>query len=114
MHSRGCHAKFHCHSGQSAGCLADVPLDGVQPEAAVGDVGGANILSPSNEITNPLGQQCAKRDLERPGATACAYVVGSGSMDVDGIPAHAHRVAEKRSARSRLVVGRDFLLDYGL
>ena len=51
------------------------------------------------------GQQCAKRDLERPGATACAYVVGSGAMDVDGIPAHAHRVAEKRSARSRLVVG---------
>ena len=35
-------------------------------------------------------------------------------MDVDGIPAHAHRVAEKRSTRSRLVVGRDFLLDYGL
>ena len=48
--------------------LADVPLDRMKPVAAVGDVGGTNVLCCRQEVTDPDGQQSAQRDLERDAA----------------------------------------------
>ena len=54
--------------GERAGDLADVPLDRVQPVAAVGDVGGADVLAGRQQVRHPARQQRAERDLERAGA----------------------------------------------
>src|SRR5436190_16069343 len=41
--------------------LADVPLDRVEPVAAVGDVRGADVLRGRQEVAGPDGQQRAQR-----------------------------------------------------
>src|SRR5690606_32171956 len=40
--------------------LADVPLHGVQPVAAVRDVGGADVLRAGEQVLDPLRQQRAE------------------------------------------------------
>ena len=45
--------------------LADVPLDRVQPAAAVGDVRRADVPARRNEVFHAHGQQGAQRNLER-------------------------------------------------
>lgn len=43
--------------GQVAGDLADVPFDGVKPEAAIGDVGGAEVLGCRGRLRIRMGSR---------------------------------------------------------
>ena len=54
--------------GESARGLADIPLDGMEPVAAVGDVRGAQVLGAGEEISHSHRDQRAHGDLEGPGA----------------------------------------------
>jgi hypothetical protein len=72
--------------------LADIPLDWMQSEAAVGDVGCANVLGGGYEVPDANGDQGAERDLKWAGAAADAYVFRSSTMNVDRVPSDANRV----------------------
>ncbi len=50
---------------KQASGLADVPFDGMEPEAAVGDVGYPDILGGWDEILDSLGDQGAHGYLKR-------------------------------------------------
>ena len=93
--------------------LADVPLDGMQAKAAVGDVRGADVLRRRNQVAQPNGHQCAERNLERACATTDAHVFRTSAMNVDGVPAHADRIIDMGSSWSALKMSRHILLNHG-
>src|SRR6185436_18729295 len=88
VHHRRGFAPVEAEGRERAGRLADVPLDGVQAEAAVGDVGRADVLGRRNQVADADRDERAERDLKRTGAAAYADVLGSGAVNVDRVPAH--------------------------
>src|SRR5439155_5445487 len=78
--------------GEQAGDLADVPLDRVQPVAAVGDVRGADVLAGGQQVVHPLRDQRAQRDLERARAHVDVVVAAGRGVQVDAVHADADRV----------------------
>ena len=97
---------------ERAGRLADVPLDGMQPVAAVGDVGGADVLAGGEQVRRrATGNRAPSGIWNGRVRRADADVVGAGAVDVDRIPADADRVGEVRRPRPGLVLRRDVLLD---
>jgi hypothetical protein len=112
VHRSRRHAPLQRECGERARGLADVPLDGMQAEAAVGDVGSAEALAGGDEIVDAHRQQRAQRNLERTGARAQPDVLGPGTVDVDRIPAHTDRVGEVLRPRPRLAVDGDVLLEH--
>jgi hypothetical protein len=85
----------------------------VQAEAAVRDVGGADVLGRRDQVADAGRDERAEGDLKRPRTAADADVFRAGTMNVDRVPADANRVLEVRSPRSRLKVRRHILLDHG-
>ena len=88
---------------QRAGRLADVPLDRMQPVAAVGDVGRADVLGRRRS-----GCRCARGSSAPSGIwnglvrQLAPTSSGPGAVDVDRIPADADGIGEVRRARARL------------
>lgn len=78
--------------GQVAGDLADVPFDGVKPEAAIGDVGGAEVLGCRGEVAYPDGQQGAERDFEGHAGDVDVVVAAGRGVQVDAVRADADGV----------------------
>jgi hypothetical protein len=85
-------------------------LDGMQAEAAVGDVGSAEALAGGDEIVDAHRQQRAQRNLERTGARAQPDVLGPGTVDVERIPADPDGNGEVLRPRPGLAVNGDDLL----
>ena len=99
--------------GERACGLADVPLDRVQAVAPVRDVRRADVLRAGGDRLRQLGRdQGAERDLEGAGARADADVLRAGTVDVDRVPADAHRVGEVGRPRAGLELRRHVLLDH--
>ena len=92
VHLRGLDAARQAVRGQRPGRLPGVPLDRVQPVAAVGDVRGADVLRGRQQVAHPDGQQRAQRDLERAGRDVQVVVPARAGVQVDPVHAHAHRV----------------------
>ena len=111
---RGIVSVFQHEGGERAGSLTHVPLDGMEAIAAVGDVRGAEVLGPGQEIPHPDRDERPERDLEWPGAAGHANVVRAGIVDVDRVPAEADGVLEMLRPRSPLILRGDLLLDDGL
>ncbi len=80
--------------GQRSGRLTDVPLDGVEAIAAVGEVGGADVLAGGDEVTEALGDHRAERDAERQGAQVDVVVAAGRGVEVDAVVADADGVVE--------------------
>ena len=81
--------------GQRAGRLADVPLDRVQPVAAVGDVRDAEVLARRQQVLDAPRDQGAERDLERQRADVDVVVAAAAGVQVDAVAADADRVGER-------------------
>ena len=79
--------------------FADVPLDGVQAVAAVGEVGGADVLAGGEEVLDPARQKRAERDLERARGEIDVVVAAAAGVQVDVVAADADRVGERRGGR---------------
>src|SRR5262245_15203846 len=103
MHGRRL-ALVEAEGRERARRFADVPLDGMQAVAAVGDVGRADVLGRRDQVADADGNERAQGNLERAGAAADADVLGAGTMDVDRIPADADRVLEMGRERALLVM----------
>ena len=55
--------------GRQGSCrLADVPLDGMQSEAAIGDVGRADVLGRRDEVADANRDEGAEWNLKRYGS----------------------------------------------
>lgn len=101
-HGRWLDAVRLAECGQPACGFTDVPLDRVQPVAAVRDVGRREVLAAGQQVRRRARHQRPQRDLEWPGLRGDADVVRAGGMDVDGIPADAGRVVEVPGPGARL------------
>src|SRR5690606_37170180 len=100
--------------GQPPGGLADVPLDGVQAEAAVGDVGGADVLGGGQQVGLLRRQLRAQRDLEGHAGDVDVVVAAGGGVQVDAVAADADGVVPADDAvRSEQVQGHVVLGDRG-
>jgi hypothetical protein len=97
-----------------AGRLADVPLDGVQPVGAVGDVGGGDVLGAGQEVREPDRDQRAERDLERAAGDVDVRVAARGGVQIDPVGADPDGVGVlDRAVLAADGVG-DVLLDDGV
>src|SRR5690606_41140394 len=73
--------------GQEAGDLADAPLDGVHPVAAVRDVRGADVLARGEQVLHPDRDQRAERDAQRRRAEVDVVAPPGRRVEVDRVPA---------------------------
>ena len=93
--ARAC-AVVQTESRQLARGLAGRPLVGVQPEAAVGDVGGADVLARRQQVVDPDRQQRPERQLLRPVLAVQAQRVALPRrvrfVHVDTVAAHRYGV----------------------
>ena len=80
---------------ESAGGLADGPLDRMQPVAAVGDVGRPQVLAGRQEVLDPPRDQGTERDLERQRADVDVVVAAGAGVQVDPVAADADAVGER-------------------
>ena len=84
---------------ERAGGLADGPLDRVEPIAAVGDVGHAQVLAGGQQVLDPPRDQGAERDLERQRADVDVVVAAGAGVQVDPVAADADAVGERLGRR---------------
>ena len=104
---------------ECAGGLADGPLDRMQPVAAVGDVGRAQVLAGRQQVLDPARDQGAERDLKRQRADVDVIVAAGAGVQVDPIAADADAVGEwlgrnvLPSSGLAAGLGADVLLEHG-
>ena len=89
---------FQAVRRQRPGRFPDVPLDRVQAVAAVGDMGNAQIFTGWQQILDPLRQQGAQRNLERPGRNVHRIAVSGAGVQVNPVAADTDRIGEKLRA----------------
>jgi hypothetical protein len=80
--------------GQQACHLADVPLDGMQPKRAVGDVRDSEVLAAGQDILHADRNHRAERDLEGPAADVEIRSTRRARMQIDPIAADPDGVGE--------------------
>lgn len=81
--------------GEQAGAFADVPLDGVEAVAAVGDVGDAEVLAGGEEVSQALGDEGAERNLEGQAGDVDVVFAGGAGVEIDAVVADADGVGEE-------------------
>src|SRR4051794_25837123 len=74
---------FQAIRRERPGRLADGPLDGVQPIAAVGDVGRAQVLAGRQQVLDPARDQGTEWDEERERADVDVVVAAGAGVQVD-------------------------------
>ena len=74
--------------------FADVPLDGVQAIAAVGEVRRTDIFAGGQEVFHAPRQEGAERDLERARREIDVVVAAATRVEIDRVAADAHAVRE--------------------
>ncbi len=80
--------------GEGGGGFADVPFDGMESVAAVGDVGGADVFAGGEEVFHPHGDEGAERDLKGEGMNIDVVVAFAGGVEIDAVVAYADAVCE--------------------
>ena len=80
--------------GEQSGRFTDVPLDGVQAVAAVGQVRDAEILARGEEVLDALGDQGAQGDLEGERSDVDVVLSAGARVKVDAVVADADAVFE--------------------
>ena len=92
---------------------------GMQPVAAVGDVGRAQVLAGRQQVFDPTRDQGAQRDLKRQRADVDVVVAAGAGVQVDPIAADADAVGERLGLNVLCLqgltagLGADVLLEHG-
>ena len=74
------------------GRFADIPFDRMQPIAAIGDMGHAQILARRQQVLDPLGYQRSQRNLEGVAADIDIGAQACARMQIDPIAADADAI----------------------
>ena len=89
--ARGESLRLLAERDESPGRLADGPLHGMKPVAAIGDVRGSEVLAGRQQVLDPAGNQGAQRDLERQRADVDVVDSAGAGMQVDPVASPRRR-----------------------
>src|SRR5690242_14338644 len=87
-------AALEAERAEKPGHFAHVPLDRMDPERAIGNVGHAEVLSAGQQIFAPDRNHRPERDLEWPAPEIEVAGSADPGMKVDAVAASAHGIRE--------------------
>ena len=76
--------------GERSRGLANIPLHGVQAEAAVRDVRRADVFGRCQQVCHTAGDERSQGDLERSCPAANTDVFRARAVDVDRVPTNPY------------------------